>query len=37
LTPQISFPLPLVLLKTYFGFVEKYMIFMKNLFIFVPS
>ncbi len=37
LTPQISFPLPVVLLRTYFGFGEKYMIFFKKLFIFIPS
>ncbi len=37
LTPQISFPLPLVLLRTYFGFMENYMIFLKKLLIFVPS
>ena len=37
LTPQISFPLPVVLLRTYSGFGEKYMIFLKKLFIFLPS
>ena len=37
LTPQISFPLPLVLLRTYFGIGESYMMLFKNLFIFVPS
>ena len=37
LTPQISFPLPVVLLRTYFGFGESYMMFLKKLFIFVPS
>lgn len=37
LTPQISFPLPIVLLRTYSGFGESYMIFFKKLFIFVPS
>ena len=37
LTPQISFPLPVVLLRTYFGLGESYMIFFKKLFIFVPS
>ena len=37
LTPQISFPLPIVLLRTFFGFGEKYMMFFKKLFIYVPS
>ena len=37
LTPQISFPLPVVLLRTYFGFGETYMMFLKKLFIYVPS
>ena len=37
LTPQISFPLPIVLLRTFSGFGESYMIFFKKLFIFVPS
>ncbi len=37
LTPQISFPLPIVLLRTYFGFGDSYMMFFKKLFIFVPS
>ncbi len=37
LSSQISFPLPFVLLRTYFGFGEKYMMFLKKLFIFVPS
>ena len=37
LTPQISFPLPIVLLRTYFGFGETYMMFLKKLFIYVPS
>ncbi|ABM71938.1 Hypothetical protein P9515_07291 [Prochlorococcus marinus str. MIT 9515] len=37
LTPQISFPMPIVLLRTYFGFGDSYMIFFKKLFIFVPS
>ncbi len=37
LSSQISFPLPFVLLRTYFGFGEKYMMFFKKLFLFVPS
>jgi hypothetical protein len=37
LTPQISFPLPIVLLRTYLGFGETSMIFLKKLFIYVPS
>ena len=37
LTPQISFPLPVVLLRTYFGFGESYMTFLRKIFIFVPS
>tara|TARA_A100000164_G_scaffold286013_1_gene258885 strand:+ start:1284 stop:2582 length:1299 start_codon:yes stop_codon:yes gene_type:complete len=37
LTPQISFPLPVVLLRTYSGFGDSYLMFLKKLFIFVPS
>ena len=37
LTPQISFPLPLVLLRTYFGLGDSFMLFFKSLFEYVPS
>ena len=37
LTPQISFPLPLVLLRTYFGLGDSFMLFLKSLFKYVPS
>ena len=37
LTPQISFPMPLVLLRTYAGLGESFMPWFKELFKYVPS
>ena len=37
LTPQISFPMPLVLLRTYAGLGESFMPWFKDLFKYVPS